>query len=380
MCALRGQMSLQYAMVTHSRTVGKHFLKGIAMSDERIKRFLLYAASVASAAALLYVTLRYLLVWLLPFLLAAALAAVIDPAVHGMQTRLHVRRSFASLVLTLFLLFALGGLLSLLGTTLTGEAYALLRRAPDLLAAVPGTLRTLLARLERYASVCPPWLREVIESSLTRSFTDAGELLGTLANQMLSTLGSAATMLPKLFLAAATSVLAIYFTSSAAPEFRRYFAKHADSELQRKLRRVQDGFKRSVARWLRAELTLCAVTFTELLAGFLFLRQPYALLLAFLITLVDALPVFGTGTVLLPWALAAMLLQNMPKAICLLLLYFITLVVRNILEPRLLGAIAGVPPILSLLAMYLGFCTFGVAGMVLFPFLLLLGMQLWRAS
>ena len=138
------------------------------------------------------------------------------------------------------------------------------------------------------------------------------------------------------------------------------------------------GVTRSAAHWLRAELTLCAVTFAELLAGFVFLRQPYALLLSFLITLVDALPVFGTGTVLVPWAAAELLFQNAPGAIALAALYLLTLTVRNVLEPRLLGKQAGLPPILSLLAMYLGFCTFGVAGMVLFPFLLLLGAQLRR--
>ena len=80
------------------------------MSDARLKRFLLYAASAAAAAALLYVTLRYLLVWLLPFLLAAAISAAMEPAVRGLQTHLRLRRGFAALVVTLFVLFLLGGL------------------------------------------------------------------------------------------------------------------------------------------------------------------------------------------------------------------------------------------------------------------------------
>ena len=349
------------------------------MSDARLKRFLLYAACAASAVIALYVTLRYLLLWLLPFLIAAVFAAAMEPAVRVLQTRLRLQRGFSSLVLTLFLLFLLGGLLSLLGTALTGEAYALLRHVPALLAAVPETLRALLARLDRYAALCPPWLREALTDSITRSVTDAGNWLGTLSNTLLSALGSFAAALPTLFLGAATSVLAIYYTSSALPTLRAYLAEHASAGTRRRLNRLKDGFTRSAARWLRSELALSAVTFTELLAGFWFLRQPYALLLAFLITLVDALPVFGTGTVLLPWAVAEVLLQNAPKAVFLSLLYLLTLAVRNILEPRLLGAVAGVPPIFSLLAMYLGFCTFGVAGMVLFPFLLLLGVQLWRA-
>ena len=350
------------------------------MSDARAKRFLLYAASAAMAVALLYVTLRYLLVWLLPFLLAAACAAAMEPAVRFLQTRLRFRRGFASLVLTLFLLFLLGGLASLLGTALTNEATALLEHAPALLDAAPETLDALLARLERYSALCPPWLRVRIEETLTRYVAEAGDLLSTLVERLLASLASLAAGLPRFFLAAATSVLAIYFTSSAWPALQEFMAANASVRTRQRLRRFRSGVTQSAARWLRAELTLCAVTFAELLAAFLFLRQPYGLLLAFLITLVDALPVFGTGTVLVPWAVAELLFQNAPKAILLGVLYLVTLMVRNVLEPRLLGAQAGLPPILSLLAMYLGFCSFGVAGMVLFPFLLLLAAQLWRQA
>ena len=350
------------------------------MTDARLKRFLLYAASAAAAAALLYVTLRYLLVWLLPFLLAAAVAAATEPAVRLLQTRLRLKRGFASLSVTLFVLFLLGGLLSLLGTTLTGEAYALLKGVPSLLAAAPDALAALLERIERYSAVCPPWLRETLEASLTRYAVEAGDLLGTLVERLLGSLGTLAAALPRFFLGAATSVLAIYFTLSAWPELRTSVKSRASAETMRALRRFRSGVTQSAVRWLRAELTICAMTIAELLAGFLFLRQPYALLLALLITLVDALPVFGTGTVLIPWALAELLFRDAPKALLLAVLYLVTLTVRNVLEPRLLGAQAGLPPILSLFAMYLGFCAFGVAGMVLFPFFLLLGAQMRRQA
>ena len=350
------------------------------MTDARLKRFLLFFFSAAAAAAMLYATLRYLLVWLLPFLLAAAAAAAMEPAVCFLQTRLHFRRSFSSLLLTLFLLFLLGGLLSLLATTLTGEAYALLHRASALLAAVPDALASLLARIEHCSDACPAWLREMIEQTLTRYAARAGSWLDTLLARSLTWLGTFAASLPGLFLGTATCVLAVYFTSSAWPVLCGFLRSRISDGALCRIRVLRSGAACSLRAWLRAELTLCAVTFAELLAGFLFLHQPYALLLSFLIMLVDALPVFGTGTVLLPWALAALLFQNIPKAVALCLLYLLTLTVRSVLEPRLLGAQAGLPPIASLLAMYLGFCTFGVAGMVLFPFLLLFLVQLRRET
>ncbi len=348
------------------------------MSAARLRRFLLRAASAAAAAALVWAALQYLLPWLLPFLIAAAAAAAMEPAVRFLQRRFRLRRGFSALVLTLFLLFLLGGLLSLLGATLRNEAYALLEQAPVLLDAAPAALDALLARAERYSAACPPWLRESVETSFARYAAEAGDLLGNLVDRLLASLAASAAALPRLLFAAATTVLAIYFTSSSWPQLCQFARRALPDGARRNARVFRSGMTRSLERWLRAELTLCAVTFSELLAGFLLLRQPYALLLAFLITLVDALSVFGTGTVLIPWAVAEALFQNVPKSVALASLYLLTLLVRNVLEPRLLGAQAGLPPIASLLAMYLGFCVCGVAGMVLFPFLLLLAAQLRR--
>ena len=346
------------------------------MTEAKLRRFLLYTASAAVAGGIVYLTLRTLLWWLAPFLLSFACAAALEPAVALLQRRFRFRRGFAALVLTLFVLFVLGGLLSLLGTTLLREARSLLEGAPDLLAALPNALAALLARAERYAAACPAWLRDSVTETLTRQLAEAGDVLRSLTARLLSAMASAAAGLPAFFLSAATAVLALYFTLAHLPELRALLRGACPPDAQSSLVRMRDGVARTASRWLRAELTLCSITFGEVLAGLLLLRRPYALLLAVLITLVDALPVFGAGTVLVPWAAAELLLGHAPLAAALAALYLVTLTVRSVMEPRLLGAQAGLPPLLSLLAMYLGFRALGVVGMVAFPFLLLLTTQL----
>ena len=114
----------------------------------------------------------------------------------------------------------------------------------------------------------------------------------------------------------------------------------------------------------------------NLLAGFLLMGQRYALLLAAVTALVDALPVFGTGTVLLPWAAACLLLGQAPRAVALAALYAVISAVRSFLEPKVMAAQAGLPPLAALAAMYAGFRAFGVAGMILLPVALLFVKQL----
>lgn len=349
------------------------------MHEAQLRRFLLLTSAVAMSAVLFYLLFRYLLPWCLPFLLALGIAALLEPAVLFLQRRFHFRRGFSSFLLTLLLLFLLGGLLSLLFTTLLRQLSALLSAAPDFLDALPTAVDDLLQRAARFAPSLPAWLLTELNGQITQLVSNMDSLLRALSTRALGTLTSAASALPGGLLAAATCVLAVYFSSASYPRLRAAL----DQSLSRRARRALDLFRsgvtHSLIRWLRAQLTLSLITFFELLASFLLLRERYALLLALLITLLDALPVFGTGTALVPWAIFTLLFSFPPKAIALLLLYLCTLLTRNTLEPKLLSDQAGLPPIASLLAMYLGFCSFGLAGMLLFPFLLLLAAQLLRS-
>ena len=348
------------------------------MSEEQCSRFLRYLAAAAAICALFYLTVRYLIWWVLPFLIALAVAAAIEPIIVFLHEKLGFRRGFSAFVLTLTLLFLLGGILSLLGTTLAGEAYALLGKVPLLLEHAPQALEGLFARLEAYSSTFPPWLREQLYGLLSDALSGAGPLLSDLAARLLSALTSLAAALPRIALGCATAVLAVYFTAASYPTLCGALRSRISGKTRRTLRLFRSSAAQSLARYLRAELTLSLFTFLQLLAGLTLLRQSYALLLALLITLLDALPVFGAGTALVPWALIELLFSSVPKGIALLTLYLCTLLVRSTLEPKLIASHAGLPPVASLFAMYLGFCTFGIAGMILFPFLLLLTAQLLR--
>ena len=332
------------------------------MREEALRRFLLLSLSAAAALGSFYLFFRYLLPWCLPFLIAALVASLLEPIVLRWQRTLNFRRGFSSLVLTLTLLFLLGGLLSLLWTTL------------------PEAAEGLLARLERSGALRSPWLEGFLRERLLHAVSDADSLLRALSARAVSALTAAASALPGVLLAAATCVLAIFFTSASYPALHAAPGKLLPPKTLAALRRLRSGAADSLARWLRAQAMLSCVTFFELLLGFLLMRQRYALLLALLITLLDALPVFGTGTALVPWALFTLLFGFPPRAIVLLALHLCTLITRNTLEPKLISAQAGLPPVASLFAMYLGYCAFGVAGMILFPFFLLLVSQVANVS
>ena len=317
------------------------------MQSEQKKEFLLTGAYYAVLAAALYLFLRYLLWWLLPFLLAFAAARAMEPVILLLRRTVHFKRGFSAALLTLFLLFLLGGLLD---------------------------------RLRAYGALCPDWLRELLTAELSDWAAYGSTALAGLASRALALLGSMAAAVPALVLFAATTLLAVFFLAASYPTLCAAAKRRLSPRAQQRLRFWRDGVTHSLTRWLRAQAILCSLTFCQLLAGFWLLGERYSLLAAFLITLVDALPVFGTGTVLIPWALAELLLGSVPRGAALVILYLCTLTVRSITEPKLVAAQAGLPPIASLMAMYLGARAFGVAGMVLFPLLLLFVAQMLRTK
>lgn len=132
--------------------------------------------------------------------------------------------------------------------------------------------------------------------------------------------------------------------------------------------------------WLRAQLKLMGITFLILNAGLLLLRVRYPVLAALVITVVDALPVFGTGTILIPWALALFLQGETKTGIGLVILYGAAALSRQALEPRLVGKQVGLNPVLTLLALYTGYRLLGVGGMIVFPIAAMLFKQLWDHS
>lgn len=347
---------------------------------ERQKKFVWNALAVLLGLALAVLAARYLLGALLPFALAWAVAAALEPGLSRLRRHLPLRRRFVAAAVTLVLSGTVLAAAVAICRRLIREATAFLTQLPALLRQLPALGEAWSRRVEQFCAACPDSAAESVRRFLALVTERLGQWAAGLAEAGLSWLGDAVAALPQIVLFAVTLVLAIDFTVAGYPDLCALARRRLPPEWMEKLRVFRRALRTALGRWLRAQGLLIALTFTELLAGLLLLRQPYALLLALSIALIDALPVFGTGTVLLPWALVLCLIGAVPRGIALAALYAVITVVRSILEPRLMAKGAGLPPLGSLMALYLGFRLAGVAGMVLFPVALLLLKELYDAA
>lgn len=348
--------------------------------SQKQTNFLLRTAYAAVWTALLYLAARYLLLWLLPFLIALGLAALAEPAIDFCRRKMRFRRAFTAAVLTLGLLVGLAGFVWFLLEQLLGQAVDLLTTLPEQLQHLPSLIGELEARFNSFCAACPAAVRVWLEQLLDALAVQLPALVQAFSARALSFVTAALGKLPQAFLFCATTALAVFFTAGSYPAILSFFRRQLSPGGRSVARDVKATLFSTLGKWLRSELTLIAITFAQLLVGLVLLRHPYALLLAFLIAFIDALPVFGTGTVLIPWALLSCITGRVPYGIALAALYAVIALVRSVMEPKLVAAQAGLPPLAALVAMYVGFCALGVAGMLLFPLALLFIKQLHDAG
>jgi sporulation integral membrane protein YtvI len=178
--------------------------------------------------------------------------------------------------------------------------------------------------------------------------------------------------MPSILFFTVTFGFSVFMISAGYPSFRDFIHRQVPLSRQVWFRELKAGFFDTLGNWLRAQLSLMGITFAELTVAFLILRIDYAVVLALSISLIDALPVLGTSIVLIPWILFCLVTGAIKRAVFLLITFVLVTLVRSFMEPKLLGARSGLHPVATLIAIYFGFRSSGIWGMIFFPIILML--------
>ena len=312
----------------------------------------------------LWVFFAVLLPWLLPFLIALALAWLMERPVRLLVRKFHLKRWIAAALCTLALILLLCGGLWLILWRVGYELALLLGRLPTLLAGLPTMGRGVERWAYRFIVALPLQFQDFFQEALVNFISQGIALPGRFYDALAKLVGRTAAALPSVGLFLFTTALATYFSSASRPELMAFLRRQVPERRRAALDEAKAILRGAFGHWLRAQGLLMLITFGLLTAGFLLLRVDLALLLAALVALVDALPVFGTGTVLIPWAAFSLLSGNWRFAVGLVALYALVSFFRSLLEPRLVGRRVGLHPLAALLAMYVGFSALGVPGMI----------------
>lgn len=346
------------------------------MGEDRYERQVLRLLWAGLMAAAVWAGLRWVLPWLAPFLAAGVLAWLLEPAVGVLTVHCRLPRRWAALVSVLAAATLLGGGAALLAWRLWYELALLAGRLPALLAEAAAWAEAAEAWLYRLFVALPVQLRQPAWQAVEELGRWVTALPGWLGERAVGWGTGLLSALPEAGLFLFTTFLGACFLLADRPGLVRA-AEQLPASWQRELGRWRQAVRAAAGDWLRVQGVLMLLTFGQLAVGLLALGVGPGVLLAGLIALVDALPIFGSGVVLLPWSLGALLTGRVPLGLGLAGLFLLVTVVRSALEPRLMGRRAGLPPLAALVCLYVGFQLFGVWGMLLAPVGVLVARELW---
>ncbi len=325
-------------------------------------------ALIAGGFFAVWLFFRFLLPLALPFGLGLLLALAAEPAVQ-LGTRLRLPRWASAGVgvsLTLLLLLVLVGIL---GAAIVKELGMLAGRLPDLQATATATADRVRLYLESAADRAPEGVRPLMTGAVKRLFSSGTALMEQATVGLPGAISAFLSRVPDGALGIGTGILSAFMLSARLPRLKTLLGERLPDGIKTKLLPPLQRAKTALWGWLKAQLKLSGITFCVVITGFLLLRIPYAPLWAGAVAVVDAVPLLGTGIVLLPWALICLLRRQHLLSVGLLLTYAAAFLTRTVLEPRLVGRHLGLDPLATLVCLYLGYRFWGVGGMLLAPML-----------
>lgn len=325
-----------------------------------------------------WLALRYLMPVALPFLVGAGVAALAEPGVSRLTEKAKLPRALGAGLCVTGVYLLLCGILYFLGVVAYRELGSLARSLPQTAATLAAPMGRLRDWVYGLTDKAPKDLRPMLESGVSSLFEGASSLAAKGAGLLLNLVTNVVGSLPGSFLFLGTAVISSFMISAQFPKIKLLLVPRLPEAWRERVLPVMHRVRQAVGGWFRAQAKLMGLTFLILTAGFLILRVRYAILFGALVALVDALPMLGTGTVLIPWSLLRFLDGDPAMGIGLLALYAVALTTRSTLEPRLVGKHMGLPPLLTLCAMYAGFRLWGILGMLLAPVLTICATEIYN--
>ncbi|MCD7835885.1 MAG: sporulation integral membrane protein YtvI [Lachnospiraceae bacterium] len=313
---------------------------------------------------LLIFALPRLLLLFLPFVIGWIIAMIAYRPVCFLEEKLNVRRRVSSAIVVIVVIALVVFILYLVGAKLVEEIIGLASALPDMW----NSLEAEFNEIGRRLSVVYSRLPTDVQSSITDFPSQAGEYLGNIVSRIgtptIAAAGNIAKQLPTIIIGVIMALLSSYLFIADREAVNSWFAAHIPHSIQQKWNIIRRSLVKAVGGYLRAQLKIEMWMYLLLVIGLTILNVDYTLLIALGIAILDLLPFFGTGTVMVPWAIIKILSSDYKMAIGLLIIGGVGQLARQIIQPKIVGDSVGMPALPTLMLLYVGFKLAGVLGMI----------------
>ena len=288
------------------------------------------------------------------------MAILFDPLIIDLGRKFKIKRQFSAIiVLTVFFVVVF--------VAIYFSASMIIKQSIDFAKDIPSRVQTFVEKNEKIQSIYGN-LSDDTKDYIMDSTGTVAQKAGELGTKFAGSLFGVVKNFPEYFVAFIIFMVAVYIFAIELPKLKPKFLSVFDrKESREKIENALNKLKFSIVGFLKSQVLLSFLTFLVTLIGLVIIGADYAIVMAIVIVVVDLLPVLGTGSVLVPWAIYCFLISNVPLGVGLLILFVVITAFRRIVEPKLIGDSIGLSPLATLISLYIGFKLLGVMGMILGP-------------
>lgn len=306
-----------------------------------------------------------LLRFFMPFVIAFVISSIANPIVRFMDKKIKIARKYGSVFMIILVLGAVVGVLYLLIAFLVKQTMNLYEDRFVLYNEVAAILDNFTDKLGGIFDKLPLSIQGTLDN-LQSSLSDwAQKFLTNIELPGISAVGSYVGSVVEIIFFAIITVLAAYFLTAEHDNMADWLSRVMPESAKGYYRMVMDSFKKAVGGYFKAQFKIMIILVIIMFIGFEILDIRYSFLLAFVIAFLDFLPVFGTGAVFWPWLVVDIVVGEYKQAIFLGILYLVCQLIKQILQPKMVGDSVGINPLAALFYMFIGYKFAGVIGMII---------------
>lgn len=320
----------------------------------------------ALMAVLLCIFLLPRLIWFfMPFILGWLISLIASPVVRFFEEKLKVKRKAMTALVIVAVLAVVVLLVYLLIAKLVREGVNFINELPDIWNTILAEFNKVGANLQGVYDRMPADTQATIDHIILEMGNYMSSMMGQFELPSFKAVGNAAKQIPDIFLAVVMCLLSAYFFVADKGYMAAAVEKFVPVSVRYHFDLIRRSFRNAVGGYFRAQFKIECWIYILLVIGLMILGVDYAFLVAFGIAVLDFLPVFGTGTVMVPWAVIELLSENYRMMFGLIAIWLVGQLVRQLIQPKIVGDSIGMDAIPTLFLLYIGYRVAGVLGMIL---------------
>jgi sporulation integral membrane protein YtvI len=326
--------------------------------------FIIRFLYIALLLLIAYISLKYFLPLLMPFVIGLIVAALLRNVIDFTTKVTRLKRPFVSIVILLIFYCIIGLLLTLVGAKVISFLADTFNKLPGIYV---DTIEPALENITNDVLTRFPDIETYLEDFFDSINDTIFSFVKTASTTVLGTVTGIASQVPSILIKFIFTIVSSFFFTIDLHRITDFIMKQFSPERREMIIKVKNNIIGTIGKFIKAYATLIMITFAELSIGFFLLKVPNPFLIGAIVAIVDILPILGTGAVLLPWAIAAFIFGKTTFGIGMLILYIVITAVRQTLEPKIVGQQIGLHPVVTLICIFVGAQLLGVIGIFLLP-------------